>query len=205
MPTQKLLKPKRDLTGKIFNRLTVLGFSHYKQLKNRRADYWDVRCTCNNTKKVMGNSLVTSGVRSCGCLLKESYSTLGERTRKRNLLPEGESSFNNILSSYKDRAKRKSLKFSLTKDEFKALILGNCQYCGSEPKNILRKKKQNGFIVYNGVDRLDNSKGYIKENCVTACEICNKAKRDLNLEEYLSWIQKLTQSNSWKKLIKVQK
>lgn len=201
MPAQKLLKPRRDLTGKTFGKLTVVKFSHYELSKDRRKDFWDVNCECGNTKKSLGNTLVSGGVQSCGCLLKESYKTLGERTRKRNLLPKSEASFNTLLSNYKDRAKKKKLKFSLSKEEFKDLISKNCEYCDSIPSNFLKKKKSNGGITYNGIDRLDNNKGYIKENCITACEICNKAKRDLTLKEFTEWLSKMIRHQGWKKHI----
>ena len=40
-------------------------------------------------------------------------------------------------------------------------------------------------ISYNGIDRLDNSKGYEKENTVTCCGICNKMKLTLTLKEFI--------------------
>lgn len=204
MPAKKLLFPRRNLTGQIFGRLTVIKFYTYKNVGNRRKDYWETRCECGNIKNILGNSLVSGGISSCGCLLKEHYSTLSEKARKRNSLPKGEASFNSILASYKDRAKKKKLKFHLSDEEFREFITSNCQYCDSIPINICNKKKSNGSFTYNGIDRLDNNKGYVKVNCITACEVCNKAKRDLTLEEFITWIQRISRSNNWKKLLKVQ-
>ena len=53
-----------DLTGKIFNRLTVIGpdpegSGHY---------YWIVRCQCGNEKSVRGKDLKRGMTQSCGCL-----------------------------------------------------------------------------------------------------------------------------------------
>lgn len=202
MAVQKL-KPKRDLTGKQFGRLTVIGFNSYKEKHNRRKDFWNVKCSCGNEKILHGNVMVSGGVLSCGCLLKERYAELGEITRKRNSLPKGEAALNTLFANYKLRAINKELQFNLTKQEFKTLVIENCEYCGSEPNNLMKKKTMNGGMVYNGIDRVDNSLGYVKSNCITACEICNKAKRDLTIEEFITWIQRITQSNSWKKLIKV--
>jgi hypothetical protein len=33
-----------------------------------------------------------------------------------------------------------------------------------------------GIYTYNGIDRVDNSKGYTPENTVPCCKICNKIK-----------------------------
>jgi len=203
MPIKKLLFPRRNLTGKIFGRLTVTKFSHYVEKTNRRQDFWETKCECGNIKCILGNSLVVGGTNSCGCFLKEHYATLAEKARVRNSLPKGEASFNLILANYKDRAKKKKLKFNLTIEEFKEFITANCEYCDATPANVCKKKRSNGEFIYNGIDRLDNTKGYIKSNCITACEVCNKAKRDLTLEEFISWIKRISQSNSWKKLIKV--
>jgi hypothetical protein len=203
MPAKKQLSPRRDLTGKIFGRLTVLSFSHYVEKTNRRQDFWSTKCECGKEKPVLGNSLVSGGTTSCGCLLKEHYAKLPEKTRMRNLLPKGESNFNSIFAEYKNRSKRKKLKFSLNIEEFRQFVTSNCEYCNSPPMNTYKRARSNEGFTYNGIDRLDSDKGYIKSNCVTACEICNKAKRDLTLEEFISWIKRISQSTSWKKLIKV--
>jgi hypothetical protein len=202
MPAQKLLKPRRDLTNKKFGKLTVTSFSHYKQSKNRRFDIWNVKCLCGNEKKVQGNSLVTGGTCSCGCLLKANYKTLADRTRKRNSLPKGKAAFNSLINSYRTRAKLKNHSFSLTEEEFKMLVTSNCQYCGVSPKTEHRRKKANGSFLHNGIDRLDSNYGYSLSNCITACEICNKAKRDLSLEEFVNWLTRITSTNIWKKFIK---
>lgn len=31
----------------------------------------------------------------------------------------------------------------------------------------------------NGIDRIDNTKGYVPDNCRTSCKICNKAKSEM--------------------------
>ncbi len=44
---------------------------------------------------------------------------------------------------------------------------------------------------YNGVDRVDKSIGYTKTNCVTCCSICNMSKRQLSLQEWLHWVDRI--------------
>lgn len=50
--------------------------------------------------------------------------------------------------------------------------------------------------LYNGLDRVDSNKGYLKENVVPCCEICNKAKRDLSLCQFKKWINRLIKYNN---------
>lgn len=55
---------RKDLSGLIFNNLTVISYSH---TENKRA-YWNCICKCGN-KKIAQGKLVSSGnVKSCGCL-----------------------------------------------------------------------------------------------------------------------------------------
>jgi 5-methylcytosine-specific restriction endonuclease McrA len=60
---------RKDLTGQVFGRLTVIGFSH---TNNKRLSYWKVTCSCGAQKVVRGASLIAGEIRSCGCLQKES-------------------------------------------------------------------------------------------------------------------------------------
>lgn len=43
-------------------------------------------------------------------------------------------------------------------------------------------------ILYNGIDRIDNSKGYNLDNCVTCCTQCNTAKMQETEEDFKKWI-----------------
>ena len=47
-------------------------------------------------------------------------------------------------------------------------------------------------VLYNGIDRLDNSEGYNTHNTVPCCKIYNGAKTDLSLDEWDSWVERLS-------------
>lgn len=57
-----------DLTGRIFNRLTVLKLGASTKDNRRR---WICLCSCGNESLVLTNNLKTGHSRSCGCLQKE--------------------------------------------------------------------------------------------------------------------------------------
>ncbi len=59
-----------DLTGQIFDRLTVLTFQG-KLGKTRRV-HWLCKCECGNEKITSTDSLRSGRVRSCGCLQTEA-------------------------------------------------------------------------------------------------------------------------------------
>jgi hypothetical protein len=52
-------------------------------------------------------------------------------------------------------------------------------------------KHSSGNYKYNGLDRVDNNRGYEKDNIVPCCETCNKAKLQMSLGEFLNWIKRV--------------
>jgi hypothetical protein len=91
------------------------------------------------------------------------------------------------IADYMRSASRHTRKFELSEEQFFSLISQNCHYCGSEPRLIDRFSAR-GFRC-NGVDRIDNSIGYIEGNCVPCCEICNMSKRTLSIDEWKAWLR----------------
>lgn len=68
---------------------------------------------------------------------------------------------------YVRSAKERSIEWSLSYDDCVEYFDKKCYYC--REKYVI-----GGHLL--GIDRLDNSDGYFKENCVTCCEICNMIK-----------------------------
>ena len=66
-------KRYKDLTGEVFGRLIVLGFSHYR--KDRI--YWNCKCECGNEKAIDGAELRRGKTKSCGCLGRERARAAG--------------------------------------------------------------------------------------------------------------------------------
>lgn len=57
----------KDLSGKVFDRLTVLYRVRGRESKKA---YWKCQCECGNTIVVRGDSLSSGRTKSCGCLSK---------------------------------------------------------------------------------------------------------------------------------------
>lgn len=96
-----------------------------------------------------------------------------------------------VLEIYKSNAKRRGLELTLTVNDFKELIYKSCVYCGAAASNLIkpRRAQRRKPVKYNGLDRVDNSLGYTKENVVTCCGACNIAKNDRSEAEFLAWIE----------------
>jgi hypothetical protein len=54
-----------------------------------------------------------------------------------------------------------------------------------------QEQAEKSIIKINGIDRADNALGYTVENSVSCCKICNIAKRDLTIEEFIFWGKRL--------------
>jgi len=85
-------------------------------------------------------------------------------------------------------AQRRNLIFALTQEQCEQLLLGNCHYCGV-PSTEFRNRKDRSTAGINGIDRVDNTRGYVVDNVVSCCKTCNYAKGTLTLDEFKSWIR----------------
>jgi len=75
------------------------------------------------------------------------------------------------IPSYKAYSKStnsRNISFELSEIEFSEIVKQPCYLCGS--------------LTNNGVDRFDNSKGYLLENCKACCGHCNLMKKDRTYE-----------------------
>lgn len=59
----QLVKPKENLVGQVFGKLTVVELDHVE--KSRR--YWRCQCQCGNTKSIREYNLKSGNTTSCGC------------------------------------------------------------------------------------------------------------------------------------------
>ncbi len=163
--------------GEKFNFLTILeivapgdGYRYYR---------YRCLCDCGNTAISCAKSVRQGKTKSCGCLKKKNTILMG----KSNRLQTGNSIENIIIDRYKYSARVANREFTLTKEECQSLLRDNCHYCSKEPCKVT-KTAHVGDYSANGIDRVDNTKGYIQGNVVTCCKRCNAAKMDMSVEEF---------------------
>ena len=100
-----------------------------------------------------------------------------------------ESCYYKLYKKYKASSEYRGYKFDLDEQVFFKLLQGDCMYCGDEPKQIV---KHNGYeVLYNGIDRIDNIKGYTEDNCVSCCWVCNRFKQGLSEQEMSEHVLKM--------------
>ncbi len=188
----------KSIIGKVFERLTVISYSHkivYKTPSRNRSEYYfNCQCSCGNMKVATKACLLQGSTKSCGCLKREVSAAEGRshkgKPQLKRRLPDGGRAFNTILSKYKERAIRRNIPFLISKEFFKNITLQNCFYCGEPGRTIIDKTSV--LEKYNGIDRLDNKKGYTEDNCLPCCKICNYMKLTLSYEEFIGHIQKIS-------------
>lgn len=135
---------------------------------------------CSKEFELTSKSLYRKKNLNCGCV-----GMPGKR------LPNNQGITNKLIQSYKSNAKKRNLQFLLSYEDCKILFSNNCYYCGVEPKQIFKHQKCFGTIVYNGIDRLNNSIGYSIDNSVSCCKTCNYKKRETDMELFLEWVEKI--------------
>jgi hypothetical protein len=133
-------------------------------------------CICGTTKTIVIGSLKKGYRKAC--------------KRCSTGIPKGESGLSEVFSTYRRNAINSGRTFELSKDQARNFFKSNCYYCGEEPISIQTEFK------YNGIDRLDNSVGYIVGNCVSCCKICNHMKHVMSLDAFLAHIKRICEHRS---------
>jgi len=83
-------------------------------------------------------------------------------------------------SNHKRNAMSHNITYGLSFDEFRFLKLNNCYYC--EIESYLLKYYAYYMEVktpWMTIDRKDPKGGYVINNCVSACFLCNKLKSNI--------------------------
>lgn len=187
--------------GVKFNRLTVKSMAPSKH----GTSYFLCICDCGREKEIRATHVASGASRSCGCVVKEGLSH-----RK----APGHAGLTSVIIGYKKNAEKRGLVFNLTRSEFQFLAIQNCNYCNIGPSNICapyassyisselgREARKLASFSYNGIDRVDNDIGYTIENTVPCCKVCNFAKRNMSLKDFLIWISNVANNLRSKNVI----
>lgn len=82
---------------------------------------------------------------------------------------------------YKSNSKIRGREFTITFEQFESIVNQECFYCG-----------ESGY----GIDRIDNSKGYIIDNILSCCSMCNFMKHKLNFNEFIEQCNKIANNQN---------
>lgn len=168
-----------DYAGKRFGKLLVIKLDHKEKFRNRQGNiktrkWWECLCDCGKSLLVQIQNLSRMTTTHCGCS---------------PALAKEDGAINRRWSQYKQGARERGLLFLLSKEEFSSLVTDICFYCGEPPCSLEAYSSIPGY--FNGIDRVDNSIGYLTENCVSCCADCNRAKMEKSKVEFLSLVKRI--------------
>ena len=197
---------KKDITGQRFGKLIAIS-SITKKHPKRKYTYWLCKCDCGKECEIVVHSLCARHTTSCGCI-----------AHNRSVDPT-DSSWYQLIYSYKKGARLRKIEFCLTDSDVKNICLQNCFYCGVKPLQIksryldTRGNIKKGYnnrdqeymkrsaLMYNGIDRVNNDLGYTKTNCVACCSVCNEMKMDRTKDEWFAQMRRILQFSDQKETI----
>jgi hypothetical protein len=113
-------------------------------------------------------------------------------------LPPGEAAAHALFIIYRHAAVERGIEFCLDEaNEFRVLTKQDCFFCGLPPSSEHRTihYEKCGSYIYNGIDRLDNTRGYVAGNMVACCQVCNQAKSQQTVDEFIAWVRKIAVFN----------
>jgi hypothetical protein len=129
----------------------------------------------NTTDVVKATGKHDKQLRRCEPCYEKLKKIEAERpVRERQYKAEAFTNKHVIWNHYVKGAKKRGINFQISKTRFNELILQTCFYCDY---------KKEGEV--NGIDRVDNNKGYQDDNVVTCCEVCNQLKGSQHPQEFI--------------------
>ncbi len=150
MSTRKFITP-----GDVFGRLTVVA----EAPKRVTTKYWLCQCICGNApKEIKHYALLNATSKSCGCLHKEAVKKMGQANKSHGMTHTPE--FKNWTNMWDRCTNPNNKDFERYKYRTPTSMWRDFAVFISDMG--LRPSK------YHSIERLDNEKGYSKENCVWA-------------------------------------
>jgi hypothetical protein len=117
-----------------------------------------------------------------------------------------QSSFRGLFNQKKQNARKRGILWCLSFEQFMYFVDKPCHWCKIEPferynvgisKNGYTQRVgqgdqlEHGWVKYNGLDRIDNAKGYEFDNLLPCCKWCNFARSTRTVQEFTQWINRL--------------
>lgn len=172
-----------DFTNKTIDQIKILSFEKIRQTKNRRTKIW--KCLCLNCNQICYRSttqLTKKQRQACfKCLMRLSSI-------------HKDMAYGKVCYSYlygiRKRAQKKNLMFDLDCKFLDELFIKQNQRCKLSgvlitlPEDWSLKKK-NEYTA--SLDRIDSSKGYIKDNVQWVHKRINAMKLNMTDAEFIDW------------------
>ena len=160
--------------GNTYGVLTVISFD---RTENTRS-YFNCKCSrCGNITSVRSDRFSSSTYipQSCSYCINDLQKEIADKKYLEDR------PYNQRYNSFVNNAKERNIQIDITKEEAFTLFKQPCYYCGEE------STRDN----VGGIDRVDSNLGYIKENIVPCCGVCNLIKNKYSLELFYDKVSKI--------------
>ncbi len=186
------MKKFQDLTGQKFGKLTVLcRAKDYISPSGHKSIKWECKCDCKNTCFVIGHSLIRNNAKQC------------EECKYKSRQLNGYIS-SNFFCRIRHNAKIRNIYFDseINREYLWDLFLKQNKKCALSGLPIhfsqtSRKKTSDNWST-SSLDRINSSKGYIKDNIQWLHKDINNMKWDLNQKEFIKFCKKIWRYNNEK-------
>jgi hypothetical protein len=182
-----------DLIGMRYNMLMVVEKLPSRVYGDKSKYYkkrmWLCKCDCGNMTEANTGALTCDKKKSCGCLTPTKSAE--NSIKSRHKIVKEDAGYRSVYVRYRQNASARKLDFNVDFDFAVNIMKSNCHYCGIEPSNLFWKSYYN--VSYNGIDRVDNTVGYEKDNLVACCKMCNISKNNNTEQEFLEWVKRLSE------------
>ena len=169
---------EKDMVGRINGCMQCISLDemHYYEKPYKHYTYIvTVKCLrCGKTRQTTWHSFISKTKSKCKSCANCKGSYMEEMFKDKTGF---ESKYRLRFANIKSGAKKRNIYFDLTEEEMYNLLTSPCNYCGCNNSN--------------GIDRIDSSKGYITENVVPCCAMCNRMKNNYSLEAFKTQIRKI--------------
>lgn len=187
--------PNKIESGNVYGQLTVLewaGTSTTGKVKH----YWKVSCTCGSVTKKRADLIPLGKCADCA-RAEQAARMLGKNKGENNSRYIKDRTKYSLSKKVRAIIKTAKYPIELTEEDVYDLITKPCNYCGGLPdfKDAALGKWPKGV---NGLDRVDSTKHYTKENTVSCCKQCNYMKNAWTVEEFLNHVEKISRYNQSK-------
>lgn len=146
-----------DLTGKVFNRLTVV-----KRVENNKQGraMWLCRCECGKTSVVTTSSLLNGKTKSCGCYCKEMT-----KIKNKEMFTKHGMSFTHIYKAWRSMLDRCYLKKAFNYPNYGGRGITVCKIWKEDFTEFKNWAFSNGYQEGLTLDRIDVNGNYEPSNC----------------------------------------
>ena len=178
-----------DITNQKHGQLNPLEFIYHTRSTGSQLWLWKCECDCGEICFVTTKALNKKPTPQTSCKKCADFNS-----SQRRVMDDFHSIKSRIFRQYERGAIARGYTFELSFDLFKELISQDCHYCGSKPKASESEQQYTygrGLFVRNGIDRITNSIGYVSDNVVACCYECNRAKLDMNYDDFISLIKRV--------------